>query len=292
MAEQYGCSKAAVGWMHTPDLEMHYLDWGGDGPPLVALHGLSSSCHWYDLVMPHLTDAFHCVAPDQRAHGKTDQPSSGYDWQTFSQDIISLLDHLGLDQVALMGHSWGANVALSVAARHSERVSNLVLVDGGFFGRRMAGTSWEDFKRRLSQRDIYGPSERYLGILREQLEECWSEELEHIVMTMPYINPDGTLEEYLKPANHEQVLWAMFSEPASTCYPLVRCPTLLVATEPRTTGPFAEFADMRREGVEATQVAISNCQVNWIPDSMHDIGYYQPVELAHAIRRFLGAAEK
>ena len=58
---------------------MRYLDWSGDGPPVLALHGLASSAHWYDLVAPRLREKCRIVAPDQRGHGKTTQTEGGYD---------------------------------------------------------------------------------------------------------------------------------------------------------------------------------------------------------------------
>ena len=128
------------GWLHTSQLSMHYLDWNrpseGPGPrggtAVLALHGLASSCHWYDLVIPHLADTHRCIALDQRGHGQTDQPAHGYDWQSLATDVSEALDQLGLDKVAVLGHSWGGYVALNVAARCPERVAKLVMIDGGF----------------------------------------------------------------------------------------------------------------------------------------------------------------
>ena len=144
-------------WLTTSQLSMHYLDWGGAGSPVIALHGLASSAHWYDLVMPHLTDSFHIFALDQRAHGKTDQPPAGYDWETLANDVAEAMDQLGIEHAPVVGHSWGANVALGLATLHPKRVSKLVLVEGGFFSFNRSEITWEQFKTRLSPRDIYGP---------------------------------------------------------------------------------------------------------------------------------------
>ena len=177
-------------WLKVGDLNVHYMDWGGDGAPAVALHGAASSSHWYDLTIPHLRDRVRIIAPDQRGHGKTDQPSTGYDWATLAGDVVGTLDTLGIDRAAVMGHSWGASVALSVAALHPDRVTSLVMIDGGFgAGPRSPNVTWEEFKERLSPRDIYGPRERYLGALRSQFDHCWSEQLEYIVMSMVRVDP-------------------------------------------------------------------------------------------------------
>ena len=56
-------------WAQIGDLNARYLDWGGDGPPIIALHGLASSAHWYDIVAQVLRDHGRIIAPDQRGHG-------------------------------------------------------------------------------------------------------------------------------------------------------------------------------------------------------------------------------
>ena len=114
------------GWLNTSALRMHYLDWnsptashGQDHKPVVvALHGLASSCHWYDLVIPRLVDNYRCISLDQRGHGQTDQPPSGYDWHTLSTDVVEAFYQLGVQKAAVMGHSWGGYVALSLAAKY------------------------------------------------------------------------------------------------------------------------------------------------------------------------------
>ena len=89
-------------WADIGNLKVRYLDWGGDGQPLLALRGLASSAHWYDIVAPLLRDRYHIYAPDQRGHGQTTSAPDGYDWKTLSDDLVGLMDHIGLDQMAVM----------------------------------------------------------------------------------------------------------------------------------------------------------------------------------------------
>ncbi|MDP6101982.1 MAG: alpha/beta hydrolase [Dehalococcoidia bacterium] len=274
-------------WLKTGDLNVHYLDWGGAGQPVVVLHGAASSCHWYDLVIPHVSDDYRVIALDQRAHGKTDQPNTGYDWGTLARDIIGSLDQLGIQQATVVGHSWGVSTALSAATMHPDRVNALVMIDGGFGGPRPADMTWEKFKTRLSPRDIYGPRERYLGALRQQFGHCWSDQLESIVMSMVREGPDGTVHERLDLANQQQMLWSMWSEPAHTMMHKVSCPTLIVAASGRQPGANPEFMERRRANVEAAQATITDSRVAWIPGTGHDIGYEKPRELASVLNRFL-----
>ena len=83
-------------------LEVHYLDWdAGDAvpaTPIIALHGLASTAHWYRRLAARLCPHYRIVAPDQRGHGQTTQASDGYDWQTLAADVVGFMDALGLEQ--------------------------------------------------------------------------------------------------------------------------------------------------------------------------------------------------
>ena len=281
-------------WLQTPKIRMHYLDWAGPTSgdngnlPVVALHGLASSCHWYDLVLPHLRDSYRCYSLDQRGHGKTDQPPEGYDWDTLSGDIVAAMDRLDLPKVNLFGHSWGGHVALSVAAKHPDRVASLSLLDGGFQDFRLrAGANWESFKERLRPRQVPPVKQDFLNLLKEQLSDCWSDGLERIVLSMVQEQPDGTIRDILEPSNHAQVMEAMWNHPPSTLFGAVQCPTIIVAAERRSGTGSAELAQSRQVMVEAAQTALKNSRVHWIKDSSHDIGYHTPVELAQVLDSFL-----
>lgn len=81
----------------------------------------------------------------------------------------------------------------------------------------------------------------------------------------------------------------MWDEPPSLVLPQIQCPTLLVPAGPRPDRANSEFARMREGMVEAAHQIIRDCRVQWIPDTIHDIGYHKPQELAQAIREFLEA---
>ena len=275
-------------WADIGDLKMRYLDWGGDGQPLLALHGLASSAHWYDIVAPLLRDRYHIYAPDQRGHGQTTSAPDGYDWKTLSNDMVGLLDHIGLDQVAVMGHSWGGNVATNLAANAPGRVSRLIMIDGGFLdGRLFPGASWEAFSQRVRPRDVTGNREEFLGRLRNQLGDIWNEDIERIVQTMVYEDEDGQIQDILRPENHAQTIRAMWDEPASMTMPRIECPTLIVPAGPTPERAGSEFAETRRRMVDAAEKGLKNGRVHWIPETIHDIGYHKPRELAQVIGDFL-----
>ena len=269
-------------WANARGLRMRYLDWGGDGVPILALHGLASSAHWYDIVAPLLLDRYRIIAPDQRGHGKTTQATDGYGWHSVAADAV------GIERAAVLGHSWGGNVAVSVAARFPERVSALVMIDGGFFSPQMLpGATWDAFSQRLAPRDVSGTRAEFLARMRAQLAVCWNAEVERIVQTMVY-ERDGQIYDILRPENQAQVIRAMWDDPASDMWPRVRCPSLILPAGPSAERAATEFARTRRRMVELAAAGIPDCRAHWIKDTIHDIGYHKPGELAAAIDGFLG----
>ena len=280
--------KPAVGWADVGGLRVRYLDWGADGLPVVALHGLASSSHWYDLIAPILCQEYRIIAPDQRGHGQTSQATSGYDWTTLSLDVTGLMDRLGIEKAPVMGHSWGGHVASALAAQQPERVSKLIMIDGGILDARVSPEGdWEGFSQRLRPRDVSGTREEFLGRLSSQLADCWSDDLARIVQTMVYEDQDGLIRDILHPANHAQVLGTMWDFPPSKVLPDVTCPALIVAAGSPPDRAGSEFAQMRRAMVKSAEHDLRNGRVHWIPDTVHDIGYHKPVELASVIREFL-----
>ena len=278
-------------WASVNDIDICYLDWGGAGEPLLALHGLASSSHWYDLVAPHLQTKYHVIAPDQRGHGKTTQADSGYDWQTLAADAIALLDTLNISSASVFGHSWGATVALNIAARFPDRVTHLGLLDGGFSSNPTSMGTWEEFKGRAKPRDVSGTREEFLSRLREQLSFCWNDHVERIVQTMVYEDKSGQINDILRPDNHQQGMRAMWEEPAASVYSNVSCPTILIPARPTRRRANSERALLKQEAVKYADQTINNCQVEWILETVHDIGYHKPQELSRVMENFLNTPQ-
>lgn len=110
-------------------MTLHVHEFGpADGRPVVFLHGLSGhGGRWRLLAERELAD-FRVVAPDLRGHGDSTRLPPWH-LEQHAADVVDLLDALGLDQVPLVGHSYGGATALHVVARAPERISRLALLD-------------------------------------------------------------------------------------------------------------------------------------------------------------------
>ena len=278
-------------WAQFRGLRVRFLDWGGTGFPLLALHGLSASAHWYDLAAPFLRPHFRLIVPDLRGHGKTSQADTGYDWPTLSSDATDLLDSLEIPQACLVGHSWGGDVAMRVAIRAPERTRALVLVEGGLFHPAFLPrvALYENFRRWIAPRTVPGVRSEFLESMRRQHGACWSRDVEQIVLTTVHEDAKGRLRNILRPENHEQVTYALWAHPASKEWENVSCPTLIVvaASPPENEG--SEFPRAMKRMVQAALETIPDSRAIWIPDAGHDLAYEKPAELARAIVTFLSS---
>lgn len=119
----------------------------GDGTPVVLLHpsGLSQAVWRAYGFVAGLRDEHRLVMPDFRGHGHSDKPHdpAAYGMRRLVDDIIAVLDVLGLDRVALVGYSLGSRAALTLAATHPDRLDRLVL--GGTSSRPLRGAFDELF---------------------------------------------------------------------------------------------------------------------------------------------------
>ncbi len=110
-------------------LAISYREWGRpDGPVAILLHGLTDDSSSWDLVGPVLGQRFRVIAPDARGHGDTDW-AEDYSFAAQADDVLAVMEALGVLAAAVIGHSMGATTAYLVAATHPERVRALVLED-------------------------------------------------------------------------------------------------------------------------------------------------------------------
>ena len=99
--------RIAVGRENSDDIEIYYEDHGA-GPPVVLIHGYPLSGRAWDKQVPVLLGAGRRVITyDRRGFGKSSQPATGYDYDTFAADLHALLEHLDLRDAVLVGHSMG-----------------------------------------------------------------------------------------------------------------------------------------------------------------------------------------
>ena len=113
-------------------IRLNYVEQGpGEGTPVLFLHGITDSSFSFSPVLPLLGPSVRAIAPDQRGHGDSDKPPTGYTTDHLAADALALLDALEIPAAIVVGHSMGSFVAQQMAVRAPERVAGLVLVGSG-----------------------------------------------------------------------------------------------------------------------------------------------------------------
>jgi len=113
------------------EMTLHYVQWGTKGTPVVCVHGLTANAFCFQALADALAPDHRVFAYDLRGRGDSDRPENDYSIPTHALDLLELLDGLGLEKPVIVGHSFGASIALYFAAQYPDRISKLVLIDGG-----------------------------------------------------------------------------------------------------------------------------------------------------------------
>ena len=113
-------------FIDTGELRLHAVI-GGDGPPLLLVHGWPQTWYAWRMMMPALARDFEVIAVDQRGIGLSDKPQDGYDVGTLADDLVALMDALGHPRFAMYGTDTGMPIAYALAADHPERLERLVV---------------------------------------------------------------------------------------------------------------------------------------------------------------------
>jgi len=115
-------------YVDTGALRLHAVV-GGEGPPLLLVHGWPESWYAWRLLMPALARDFEVIAVDQRGMGLSDKPEDGYDTGTQAGDLVALMDALGHERFAVVGHDTGFAISYALAADHPDRVDRVALAE-------------------------------------------------------------------------------------------------------------------------------------------------------------------
>jgi pimeloyl-ACP methyl ester carboxylesterase len=109
----------------------------GEGPPVLLVHGITSSSRTWKSVMPRLAAKYTVIAPDLLGHGRSAKPQGDYSLGAYASGMRDLLVALDVPKATVVGHSLGGGIAMQFAYQFPDRISRLVLVDTGGIGREV-----------------------------------------------------------------------------------------------------------------------------------------------------------
>jgi len=188
-------------------LRLHYVDWGNpDAPPLILQHGGRDHCRSWDWVAERLRKDWHVICPDLRGHGDSAwSPDGSYPMESFVYDFAQLIHTLGYDEVTIVAHSLGGNIATRFTGLYPEKVRKLVNIEGlgpapkvraaqesTPIGERMRG--WITDKRKAAGRlpRRYATLDAALERMKEENGFLSDEQARHLTIHGASRNEDGT----------------------------------------------------------------------------------------------------
>lgn len=258
-------------------------------PGMLLHHGLASSSRIWDLMLPRLARSFRVVAYDARGHGRSAKPSSGYGFDRTAGDAVAVIRSTGLRRPIIVGHSWGAMVALTIAAGRPRSVSGAVLVDGGV-GNLSTSMSWAETKERLAPPHLAGMHvDEFRTMIRTFAGDAFevTPQIEDMVLSLMLIDRQGLIRPRLSRANHFKILHAIWELDPLSLWSAVRVPVLAVLARTPDADDEPGWTDVKtRAARDVRRVADpALVSLSWI-DGIHDLPVHRPARLAARIERF------
>ncbi|MFW9916897.1 MAG: alpha/beta fold hydrolase [Candidatus Thorarchaeota archaeon] len=259
------------GFVDGKDVRLAYVDFGGSGLHAVLLHGaMSRAANWFETAL-WLREKYHVIGIDQRGHGRSDKPDSGYTRANLVEDIANALSELNVREAIVIGHSMGALIAWGLAIAYPQVVKALILVDKG--ARAPPKEALEDWKEWFQSWPVpfscLKEARHYFENIRPSFGDHFMELLEE--------RKSG----YWPLFHFEHILAALrFSLGKSWWDELdrIECPTLIIK---------GEESQFRRKDAEKMAQIIPQGRFVEIPEAGHVVYDDQPGRFREAVENFL-----
>ena len=263
-------------WVLARGLNLHYLDWGGEGrQPMLLLHGLQDCAACWDFSAPKMTAWYHVLALDHRGHGDSPRaPDDSYKLADYVGELTEVINALDLKSLVLIGHSAGGKNAFIYASQHSERLDRLVIVDMDPDAANPGSATM--FQRYRTESDTWADLNAVMERLRIREPNASEETLRHHAAVLTKERADGSREW-----KRDRALVFGYERPdAWDALDKIACPTLLVRGSDSTI--------LTRDVAIRMQKRIPDCRFEEFPDSGHWCYDENPEAFDKALLGFLG----
>lgn len=262
-----------------------------EAPPVVLLHGFLDQGRSFLPVARLLADGYRVILPDHRGHGLSGHigPGGYYHFPDYVLDLVALLDRLGLDEVALAGHSMGASIATYLAGAYPERVLALALLDGIGPSRGpetlapVALRRWIHDVNLARDRDdgVMDDLDQVVARLARMAPRARDEVLREIAGYAAAPDPGGGLRWRFDPLHRTRGPIPFDEARFMAFLDAVACPTLLV---------WGEHTPLRPASADARAARLGDATSFVLAGAGHNLHHERPAELAAVLRGFLDEA--
>lgn len=276
--------------VETPRGKVNYIEYGNiNSPTIVCLHGLAGNgLYSFNELSGYLEDHFHLIVLDMPGHGKTSPLPNEEDYlfSSLASWLQDVLRKIVRKPFFIMGHSWGADLALHFTRHFPENVQGLILLDGAFtFPQNQpemtfdfAYSGWSEYMDNSvyqSENDIFCEYHSYTN--------SWDTRKEQYVRSIFQKRDDNKFELIVSRFTVLSIIKAFFNDTFALAYPFIKIPTILIHAEhPK------ELNEARNKGINQLKNAIEDATVLSIPDSAHLLQWDHPDQLSTVIKKWIG----
>jgi pimeloyl-ACP methyl ester carboxylesterase len=249
--------------------DLIYYTERGSGPPLLLVHGLMITGDMFEPVIEKFATRHRVIVPDLRGHGRSRGLPPPYTAAQLASDLSRLLDHLGIDSIAVLGYSQGGAIAQQLVLDHPLRCNRLVLACTYAFN---MATFREKLEGHLAPLllNVLG-MKRFAKLVTSQgLKQVGNDRADWVIGLIG--DQDRKL---MVSAWREAMAFDSRSRLAE-----IKCPTLVVAASDDEAVPL-HHAKMLHEGIDGSQLVI-------IDDANHALIWIRPDEFVGVVEKFLG----
>ncbi|MCQ3931226.1 MAG: alpha/beta hydrolase [Chloroflexi bacterium] len=250
---------------HVNNIVLHYLDHKGNGPTILLLPGLTANANEFDgLIKAGLSPRFRVLALDLRGRGQTEKPATGYSMADHAADVLGLLELLGIQQVIMGGHSFGALLTLYIAAHYPERIRKMIIIDGAAKLHPRVRELIQPSLNRMGR--VFASWDEYINTIKQNpaFHGWWDPTIESYYRADVQTNADGTVQSRLYREGILEATDKALEEPYSEYVSRIDKPAILLnalgAYGPEGTPPVLPY-----EQAQETVQAIKNCRYVEIP---------------------------
>lgn len=269
------------------EFNVHYYELGKNTKPtIVCLHGLGNSGAVFSELAEYLEDDFRILSFDNPGHGGTSSfvNEDGYLFSSLAKWYNDVFEQVLKEPFYILGHSWGADIALHYAKMYPKKIKGVILLDGGYtfpdFQEDMTFSKvydgWKDYMEHSSVFDTWSDvAEEY-----RQYTDRWNEKIEQMVQTL--FNKREKYELISSKFTILSIIKAFFRESFTTAYPYIKSPLILIhATLPK------ELRNARRTGINKLKQHIENVTIVSMDATNHMVHWDNPKKVANEINTWV-----
>ncbi|MGG0642671.1 alpha/beta hydrolase [Sporosarcina gallistercoris] len=251
-------------------------------PSLVCLHGMTGDSNSFLGLIDYLKNDFHLILIDSPGHGDTEslKLEEDYMFSSLAKRIYQVIQKITNKPVYMLGHSWGADLCLSVAKIIPTHVRGVILLDGGYaFPEHVDGLTEEkalvDWKAYVES-SIYGSWDEVVKEYQSYTTKQWDTNLDATIASSFKKVKDNYIFK-TDVFSIQAIIKAFYKEPCSTTFDSIQCPVLLLHASILPTD------SARKKGVQEIKKGIKVLKVIGIENTQHQLHWDYPEQVAHEI---------